>query len=155
MENKEFYYTYNEESKKFLEKVASQVDPLESKLAGKTVYCGLPLNSTYVEPLKEREGFNVVWNGESWEYQEISKEKEAEERKLTELEQYLNEYFEIQSKLSSTDYINDKINDAVNTNDLELAEELRIQYKETFEERAKWREKAHHLKNIISQLQGE
>ena len=155
MENKEFYYTYDEKTKKFLSKESAQIDPLESELAGKTIFCGKPQNSTYEEPLSEKAGFNVVWNGESWEYQEISEEKEAEERELTELEQYLNEYFEIQSKLSSTDYINDKINDAVNTNNLELAEELRVHYKETFEERAKWREKAHHLKNIISQLKGE
>lgn len=35
----------------------------------------LPENATFNEPLQDKEGFDVVFNGENWEYKEIKKEK--------------------------------------------------------------------------------
>jgi len=31
---------------------------------------GLAANSTLIEPIEQKEGFAIVWNGEAWEYQE-------------------------------------------------------------------------------------
>jgi hypothetical protein len=55
---------------KYIRRVECQFDPLETKKAGKEVYL-IPGNSTTIAPLPEKEGFNVVWNGSAWEYQEI------------------------------------------------------------------------------------
>ena len=47
-----------------------QLDPLESKNQGKDVWL-LPANCTHSEPLKEKEGYKIKWNGSSWEYEAI------------------------------------------------------------------------------------
>lgn len=47
-----------------------QIDPLESKKQGHPVYL-LPANCTWKEPLNEKEGYKIKWNGEAWEYEEI------------------------------------------------------------------------------------
>lgn len=52
--------------------IPCQLDPRATKEAGEDVYL-LPANSTTIEPPKEKEGYNVVWNNEAWEYVEIPK----------------------------------------------------------------------------------
>ena len=77
--------------------IPCQLDPRATKEVGEGVYL-LPANSTTVEPLKAKEGYNVVWNGEAWEYVEIPKPpappeptpEEIIEHKLTELDSQYN-----------------------------------------------------------------
>ena len=67
----EKYYVWDITTKKYAGECESQIDPLESEKAGHTVYCGLPTNGTYEKPLAEKEGYDVIWNGNAWEYKEI------------------------------------------------------------------------------------
>ena len=77
--------------------IPCQLDPRATKEAGEDVYL-IPANSTTVEPPKAKEGYNVVWNGEAWEYVEIPKPptppepapEEITERKLAELDSQYN-----------------------------------------------------------------
>lgn len=52
--------------------IPCQLDPRATKEAGKDIYL-IPANSTLTEPPKAKEGYNIVWNGEAWEYVEIPK----------------------------------------------------------------------------------
>ena len=70
-------YRYNSENKKYEGEATCQIDPLESEIAGKEIYL-LPADCTYEVPPKEREGFDIVWNGDVWEYKEQEKPKEEE-----------------------------------------------------------------------------
>ena len=54
-----------------------QRDPIASAKAGKEIYL-LPAQCTYEAPPELKEGFNIVWGGEAWEYQEIPAEPEPE-----------------------------------------------------------------------------
>lgn len=60
-------YFWDSETKELLEDGEAQLDPLESAKQGKAVYL-MPANATDIEPLKIKNGFTQVWNGESWEY---------------------------------------------------------------------------------------
>lgn len=67
----------------------------------------IPANCTELKPLEEKEGFNVAWNGISWEYVEIpqepiepeptaeklqkEKEEELEQEYDTQLESFKND----------------------------------------------------------------
>ena len=71
-----------------------QRDPIASAKAGKEIYL-LPAQCTYEAPPEPKEGFNIVWSGEAWEYQEIPAEPEPEtpephvpttEEKITQLD---------------------------------------------------------------------
>lgn len=63
-------YQYDENTKKYTGEIDRQRDPLESQKAGHDVWL-MPANSTDIPPLEPKEGFDVVWNGSAWEYQEI------------------------------------------------------------------------------------
>ena len=54
-----------------------QRDPIASAKAGKEIYL-LPAQCTYEAPPEPKERFNIVWNGEAWEYAEIPVEPEPE-----------------------------------------------------------------------------
>lgn len=54
-----------------------QRDPIASAKAGKEIYL-LPAQCTYEAPPEPKDGYNIVWGGEAWEYQEIPKEPEPE-----------------------------------------------------------------------------
>lgn len=84
--NNEIYYTWDTQSKKFLAECHAQVDPIRSERAGHIVYCGLPQNGTYEKPLDAKDGFDVVWNGGVWEYQEKKKDDEPKPYEPTEEE---------------------------------------------------------------------
>jgi hypothetical protein len=56
----------------YIRTIPCQLDPRASKEAGEDIYL-IPANSTLTEPPKAKEGYNVVWNGEAWEYVEIPK----------------------------------------------------------------------------------
>ena len=38
----------------------------------------LPADCTWAEPLNEKEGYKIKWNGEAWEYEEIPVPPEPE-----------------------------------------------------------------------------
>ena len=63
-------YKYDTETKRYIGIVECQKDPLESKKQGCDIWL-LPADSTFVEPLPEKEGFYVVWNGNEWVYDAI------------------------------------------------------------------------------------
>lgn len=79
-------YKYNETTKKYEGEIERQRDPLESEIAGHDVWL-MPANSTDVPPLEPKEGFDVIWNGSSWEYQEIPQPEPAPEPTQEEKEQ--------------------------------------------------------------------
>ena len=54
-----------------------QRDPIASVKAGKEIYL-LPAQCTHTAPPEPKDGFNIVWSGEAWEYQEIPAEPEPE-----------------------------------------------------------------------------
>ena len=70
-------YRYNSENKKYEGEATCQIDPLESEIAGKEIYL-LPADCTYEVPPEEKDGFDIVWNGDAWEYKEQEKPKEEE-----------------------------------------------------------------------------
>ena len=61
-----------------------QIDPLESKKQGHPVYL-LPANCTWAEPLTDKEGYKIKWNGNEWEYEEIPVPPEPEPPTLEEV----------------------------------------------------------------------
>lgn len=74
-----------------------QLDPIASKNAGKDIFL-LPANCTMVKPLEPKDGFNVVWKGDAWQYEEAL----AEEEKVEPYEPTAEE--ELEAELSSLDY---------------------------------------------------
>lgn len=62
-------YKYDD-LKYYIGEVNCQIDPLESKIQGHEIYL-LPANSTFEVPPKEKDGYKIKWNGESWEYEKI------------------------------------------------------------------------------------
>jgi hypothetical protein len=89
-------YRYDTEGL-YIGTIPCQLDPRATKEAGKDIYL-IPANSTFVEPPKAKEGYNIMWNGEAWEYVEIPKPptppaptpEEIIEQKLTQLDAQYN-----------------------------------------------------------------
>ena len=69
-------YRYNE-NKEYIGSEEMFKDPLESELQKKDIWL-LPADCTLIEPPEEKDGFDIVWNGEAWEYKEREKPKEEE-----------------------------------------------------------------------------
>lgn len=67
----------------------------------------MPANATTVPPLASKDGFNIVWNGLSWEYQEKPKPQEPEPYVPTEEDLKRNRMGEIQARLNelSQDFV--------------------------------------------------
>lgn len=63
-------YSYDSVSKRYIGEVNCQLDPLETQTKGEEVWL-LPANCTWEAPLEHKDGYDVVWNGNEWEYQEI------------------------------------------------------------------------------------
>ena len=74
----------HDENKYYAGQQECQIDPLESKKQGHPVYL-LPANCTWKEPLEEKEGYKIKWNGEAWEYEEIPVPPEPEPPTLEEV----------------------------------------------------------------------
>lgn len=94
-------YRYNEETKKYEGEVARQLDPLETKTAGHDIWL-MPANATDVIPLEPKDGFDIVWNGSAWEYQEIPQPEPEPEPTPEEIKQ--RQINELKLQLNSTDY---------------------------------------------------
>ena len=77
-------YRYDPTTNLYAGEQERQLDPVASQKAGKGVYL-MPADCTTIEPLEEKEGFNIKWNDTEWEYAEIPKEEEpsAEEKEQT------------------------------------------------------------------------
>ena len=77
-------YRYDYETSLYVGTQERQLDPVETANTGQEVYL-MPANCTTIEPLEEKEGFNIKWNGTEWEYVEIPKEEEptTEPQELT------------------------------------------------------------------------
>lgn len=60
-----------------------QIDPLESQKTGREVLI-MPANATEIEPLAEKAGFKIKWNGSTWEYEEVKEVKEEKNRPVAE-----------------------------------------------------------------------
>ena len=101
-------YSYDDTTKKYKGEVDRQRDPLESKLAGKDVWL-MPANATLIEPLEEKEGFDIVWHDDHWEYEEVKKDPEPEPYVPTELDKKRQELWEAEQWLRDHDYIGTKI----------------------------------------------
>lgn len=95
-------YQYDENTKVYKGEINCQKDPLESKLKGEDVYL-LPANSTTIPPLEEKDGFDIVFDGE-WKYQEKKKEPEPEPYIPTEKDKLQEELWKAQSELQGSDY---------------------------------------------------
>ena len=61
-----------------------QLDPIATKREGHEVWL-LPANCTWQDPLNEKDGYKIKWNGEAWEYEEIPVEPEPEPPTLDEV----------------------------------------------------------------------
>lgn len=101
-------YSFNPKSHKFTGIKECQRDPLESQAQGRDVWL-LPANCTFVEPLPEKDGFDRVWNGAVWIYQEIVPEPEPEPYVPTEREKLEMELAQTEQALRDLDYIGVKI----------------------------------------------
>lgn len=149
-------YLYDSETKKFCGETDCQRDPLESEALGRDVFL-MPGGATSIEPLEAKEGFDVVWNEKYsvWEYKESKKEEEPKPYEPTELDIANKNMWNARGKLMETDYVNDKINDALNTGNDSLAAELREKYKDIFAQREEWRKEVRKWESEIERLQAE
>ena len=85
-----YAYKYAE-NKYYAGQQKCQLDPLETELAGHDVWL-LPADCTWQEPLTDKEGYKIKWNGEAWEYEEIPVPPEPVPPTLEEVkEQKINE----------------------------------------------------------------
>lgn len=94
-------YRYDSENKKYIGEVNCQLDPIATKRTGEEVYL-LPANCTWDAPLVPKDGYDVVWNGTSWEYQEIPQPEPAPAP--TPEEQKQMRIAELKAQLDGTDY---------------------------------------------------
>ena len=102
-DNKPVAYRYDDKGY-YIGEITCQLDPLESKLAGKSIYL-VPGESTLVKPLKGKEGFKVKWDSDShkWFYEEVIVEK-PEEYVPTEAEKLQMEISQKKGELYKSDY---------------------------------------------------
>jgi len=108
-------YNFNEQGF-FISKQEAKKDPLESIKEGKDIFL-LPKNSTFKKPLKEKEGFSVIYESDTWIYKEIPKPPKPKEPTLIELKEVkINEITQQKNKelyslidFKGTKFINSQI----------------------------------------------
>lgn len=108
-------YRYDHEKKTFQRSEEMFRDPLETELQGKDVWL-LPADCTLIEPPEAKDGFDIVWCGDAWEYKEREKEKEPEPYVQMENVRRVRDYY-----LRQTDF--------TRLDDAPLSDEEREQYK--------------------------
>lgn len=140
-------YRYNSESKKYEGEATCQIDPLESKIAGKEIYL-LPGNCTYEVPPEEKEGFDIIFNGTGWEYKEQEKKPEDEPYVPTEKDKTQQAIWKLKSKLAETDYKIIKCSEASMS-----GEELSYDLAAVIEERDAWRAEINELEAKLATLE--
>ena len=140
-------YRYDHKKKTFQKSEKMHKDPLESKLQGNDVWL-LPADCTLIEPPETKEGFDIVWNGNAWEYKEPEKEKEPEPYVPTEKEKTQQEILELKNKLSETDYKVLKCTEASLR-----GQELPYDFEAVVSERDEWRQQINVLEENLKTLE--
>ena len=113
--------------------ITCQLDPRASALSGDDVWL-LPANSTFLEPLPEKSGFKVKFNGSAWEYEEIPPLPEPPEPTPEELKQ--QEIWDLKAKLATSDYAVIKIAEGAATKE---------EYADLIVQRQSWRARLNEL----------
>ena len=113
--------------------ITCQLDPRASALSGGDVWL-LPANSTFLEPLPEKSGFKVKFNGSAWEYEEIPPLPEPPEPTPEELKQ--QEIWDLKAKLADSDYAVIKIAEGAATKE---------EYADLIVQRQSWRARLNEL----------
>lgn len=85
----------------------------------------IPANCTELKPLKKKEGFDVMWNGKSWEYVEILQEPIEAEPTAEELQEQARQTLDAEYAVKFADKDNEIIKAVVITQDTEYAQQLR------------------------------
>ena len=127
----------------FTEEAPADIDPRATAAAGVEMYL-LPVNATFDEPPAEIMGFNRVWDGQNWEYEEIPDEEPEQQPEPTEIELKQYKINELKSNLYVTDYVVIKIAEGVATKE---------EYAEVIANRAEWRAEINQLEVEICELQ--
>lgn len=138
-------YKYNETTKRYEGEIERQIDPLESQKQGQPVYL-MPSCATEIPPLEPKDGFNIVWGGENWVYEEEPKDEPEPEPEPTELELAYQAYYDAQNALATTDYR------ALKYIDGEYTDEEYETYKQ---ERAVLRQAVRNAQERIDELEGK
>ena len=111
-----------------------QRDPIASAKAGKEIFL-LPAQCTHTAPPEPKDGYNIVWGGEAWEYAEIPVKPEPHvpttEEKIAELDsqyqsdkQTLQGYymeFMIAGNVAGMEVIKQELDDLAGQYDADLA----------------------------------
>lgn len=127
--------------------VDCQEDPLASIAEGHTIYL-LPANSSYKEPLPEKEGFNVKFDGSEWVCEEIPTPPEPPAPTPEEL--IKREIARLKDELSATDY---KI---IKCSEYSLSgQELPYDIAELHAERQALRDRINELEELLPQCEAE
>lgn len=120
-------YRYDK-NKKLVGTQNCQRDPIASVRAGKDIFL-LPANCTYIKPLELKDGYDLYFRNEVWEYVEKKKDDElpeepelTPEQKLKQELSALDREYENSKKELSLAYI-----DAVMSGDTELQDELKTE----------------------------
>ena len=95
-------YMFDADTSYFVGEGYAQIDPLETKAAGREIFI-MPANSTEIEPPPEKDGFKIKWNGSEWIYEELPTEKE-EKREKTKEEKEITARNERNFKLTFSDW---------------------------------------------------
>ena len=140
-------YRYDQEKKTFQQSEEMLKDPLESELQGKDIWL-LPADCTLIEPPEAKEGFDIIFNGESWEYKEQEKEKEPKPYVPTEKEKMQHEVWELKEELSETDYKILKCSEASL-----LGQELPYDLDAVVSERDGWRAQINELEEKLKTIE--
>lgn len=153
----QYAYMYDRETKHFVGKVPIQRDPLESEIAGHDIFTMPGDSVTIPMELEKKDGFFIVWNEESneWQYKENENAKGPEPYIPTELDKAYDILWKYKGKLNETDYINAKISDAENMGNKELANELRTKYASVFADREIWRQQVRKWEAEVDRLKVE
>lgn len=154
MSNAPKAYMWNDSTFNFEAEVDRQLDPVATERTGEQVWL-TPGNSTLTPPPEEKEGFDRHWNKESeqWEYVEKKKDPEPEPYEPTELDNAREQVWNYAQKLNDTDYIDNKMVEAIVAEDAVLLAELKAKYADVLEQRKGWRIEKKKWMNKVAELE--
>lgn len=119
-------YTYGDDGKYTGTKTLDYTD--RSPISGAWQ---IPAGCTETEPLAAKDGYNIIWNGTEWDYQEIPKEPEPMEEELTVAEIKARNADKIASKYEpQLTALKDNLVTAMLVSDAELQTEIKAEYTE-------------------------
>lgn len=97
-------YRYNFETFVFEEEQDRQLDPIATAKSGKEVYL-MPAFCTDIEPPEAKEGYDIVWNQNVWEYKEKEKSNEDNTVDIAEEIMYLDSQYKASKEALQKYYI--------------------------------------------------